>query len=185
MAVCSRCGVLVADGVQFCPSCGTAMVAAPPVAADPAQAYQAPPAQPNQVPPAQPYQAPPAQPYQATPQNDAEANKGMAVIAYIIWFVPLIAGTHKTSPFVKFHTNQGILLFLFAVAWSIVLGIIMGVVTAIAISTYAFGVMAILSSLLSILYLVPVVFVILGIVNAVGGKMNKLPIIGGLFTILK
>ena len=31
----------------------------------------------------------------------------MAIIAYILFFVPLLTGDRKKSPFVKFHTNQG------------------------------------------------------------------------------
>jgi len=117
--------------------------------------------------------------------NDAEANKGMAVIAYILFFVPLIAGTHKTSPFVKYHTNQGTILFIFAVAWSIVLGILSAILTAIAVALYAFALLTIFSLLIGLLYLVPLVLVILGIVNAVGGKMKPLPLIGERFTIIK
>lgn len=38
-------------------------------------------------------------------------NIGMAVIAYLLFFVPLLTDA-KNDPFVKFHTKQGILLFI-------------------------------------------------------------------------
>ena len=47
---------------------------------------------------------------QQTQANDAEQNKMMAILSYIIFFIPLITGDHKKSPFVKFHVNQGTLL---------------------------------------------------------------------------
>jgi len=161
---------------------------APP--APPAPAPQAPPApaqQPYQAPPQQTYQAPPAQQgyqqdpmqqgYQAPPQNDIEANKGMAIVAYLIFFIPLIAGTYKTSPFVKFHTNQAIIMVIcnFCLVFAV------GILAFILMLTP----LGFLGALLMILYFAPAVFVIMGIVNAAGGKFAKLPIIGNLFTILK
>ncbi|MCL2530340.1 MAG: zinc ribbon domain-containing protein [Coriobacteriia bacterium] len=172
------------------------MAVGAPVAADPAQqAYQAPPAPPApapapQAPPAQAppaYQAPPAQQpyqqdpaqqgYQAPPQNDVEANKGMAILAYIIFFIPLIAGTYKTSPFVKFHTNQAIILVICNFCFMVAMGIL---ITVLALTPLGF-----LSFFISILYFAPLVFVIIGIVNAASGKFEKLPLIGELFNFLK
>ena len=80
MAFCSNCGNQVDEGVKFCPSCGTSMTGKPAAA------------QTGEL--------------QADP-NDAEQNKGMAIVAYILFFVPLITGDHLKSPFVQFHTNQG------------------------------------------------------------------------------
>ena len=170
MAFCQKCGAPVQDGIQFCPTCGANLYAGAGDMNAPAQSYQAPQQQ---------------QYRQAPPVNDVDANKGMAVLAYFIFFIPLIAGTHKTSPYVKFHTNQGTLLFIFAAAWSIVLGIIMAIISAILVSAYLFAVWTIISLILSLLYLVPLVLLIVGVVNAVGGKTKPLPVIGNLFTIIK
>jgi len=188
MAFCPNCGTQVNDGIQFCPSCGTAIAAAAGYAA-PQQPVQAPPAQAYQAPPAQAYQqnqAPPQQFYQGAPMvNDVEANKGMAILAYILFFVPLIAGTHKTSPYAKFHTNQGTILFCFAVAWSIILSILSAILVAITFGVGAYGLASVFSLLISLLYLVPLALVIIGIINAAGGKMTPLPVIGNMFTIIK
>ena len=45
-------------------------------------------------------------------------NKVMAILAYIIFFIPLLAA--KESKFAMYHANQGLVLFLLAVAVSIV-----------------------------------------------------------------
>lgn len=209
MAICNKCGAQIQDGLQFCPYCGANVAenAAPPQpypapapqygdAPAPQQPYQAPAPQqqPYQTPPQQqqPYQTPPpaysqqGQPYQqSAPYNDAAANKGMAVLAYLIFFVPLIAGTYKTSPFVKYHTNQGIILVIFSVAWAIVISIINAILSAIFLNLYLWAVWGIVSIVVTLLGFIPLAFVIIGILNAVNGRTNPLPVIGSMFTILK
>ena len=64
MALCSKCGTQVQDGVQFCPSCGQAVNAAQPQPQQP----QYPPQQQYQQPPQQQYQQPQQQP-QYPPQQ--------------------------------------------------------------------------------------------------------------------
>ena len=51
--------------------------------------------------------------------KDVEKNKVMAVLAYFIFFLPLLTDA-KDSPFAKFHANQGLLLLLFSVIGQIV-----------------------------------------------------------------
>jgi len=122
---------------------------------------------------------------QPTQNNDAEANKGMAVIAYILFFVPLLTGDYKKSPFVKYHTNQGTILFIASVALGIVISIVSAILRAIFWNLFTFGIYGILSIVLNALWIVPTVFMILGIVNAVNGKEKPLPVIGEMFTIIK
>ena len=136
-----------------------------------------------------PNYAPPAQ--AAPPANDAEANKGMAILAYILFFVPLIAGAHKNSPFVKFHTNQGTVLFIASAIYGVLEMIVSAVLGAIFLSATTLsglgaglGVYGILTTILGILWLIPLVLVIMGIVNAATGKTKPLPVIGK-FTIIK
>ena len=109
--------------------------------------------------------------------KDAEANKGMAIIAYILFFVPLLTGDHKKSPFVKFHTNQGTVLFLTWIAWwfvSLILGFIFG----------GFFLWALFSLVRFAVWVGVIVLLVLGIINAVNGRMKPLPVIGK-FTIIK
>lgn len=89
-------------------------------------------------------------------------DKGMAIIAYIIFFIPLIVG-HR-SPFVTYHTNQGTILFLAAIIGNIVLGII-PVLGWILLPFYNLAI---------------VVLMVMGIINAAGDKMKPLPLIGHL-----
>ena len=120
----------------------------------------------------QPYQQPGfAQPGGfVDPQKDALDNKTNGIFCYlgILLLIPLLQGTHKTSPFVKYHLNQGIVLVLACIALSIVMGIIFWFIPFLT----------------SILGLVPLVFIVLGIMNVVNGKMVPLPLIGGI-SILK
>jgi uncharacterized membrane protein len=96
---------------------------------------------------------------------DNQNDKLMAILAYIIFFIPLLAVRNR-SEFLNFHTNQGIILAIFSFAgWFLLLFIPLGFVYQI----------------FSLLILV---FVILGIRNVLNHEMKELPIIGGLFKIL-
>ncbi len=155
MMNCKKCGQEIADGLNVCPACGAAVN-------EPA---------PEQNPQANNF----SEKFEAlnnTPDTtgdfdaaDIEKNKVMAVLAYIIFLIPLLAA--KDSPFAKFHTNQGLVLFIGAIASSIIAAIpIIGWIVA------------------PILGLAVTILSIIGIVNALGGKAKELPIIGK-FKILK
>jgi len=114
-----------------------------------------------------------------------EDNKVMAIVAYFIFFIPLITGVHKTSPFAKYHTNQGTILFIFYAAWGVVYGILMAIFSAILFASLgALVLWGIISTIFGLLWLVPVVLLVLGVINAAGGKCKPLPVIGN-FTIIK
>jgi uncharacterized membrane protein/predicted RNA-binding Zn-ribbon protein involved in translation (DUF1610 family) len=168
MAFCGSCGTQVQGGVRFCPTCGKEIAAQ-------TQQTGAPNYAPSTVPGA---------PTQGN-FNDAEANKGMAVIAYILFFVPLLTGAHKTSPFVRYHTNQGTILFILALAWGVASNILHAILRLALLNVFTWGIYGPISMLLSALWLVPLVFCILGIINAVNGKTAPLPIIGDKFSIIK
>src|SRR3972149_7909824 len=105
---------------------------------------------------------------QETPQNPSGAshqeqgkgkNIGMAVVAYILFFIPLLTDA-KNDPFVRYHVKQGLVLFI---AWFVV----------VAISwlpmIYMFS---------WVLHVGLFILFIMGIRNAVGGKDTPLPLIG-------
>jgi len=97
--------------------------------------------------------------------EDIEKNKVMALLAYIIFLIPLLAA--KDSKFARFHTNQGIILVIGAVIASIIAVIpIIGWIIA------------------PILSVIITVLAIIGIINAAGGKAKELPLLGK-FKILK
>lgn len=103
--------------------------------------------------------------------SDAEKNKVMAIIGYIIpilFFIPLI-GDGKNSPFAKFHANQQLVLLIAAIVVNIVGGIIpiLGWFIILPLGTIAIIILA-----------------IMGIINASKCEMKPLPLIGGI-SILK
>lgn len=140
MAVCSKCGAQIPDNTGVCPTCG-----APQENGANQQAYVN----------GGNYMDP----------NDVQQNKVMAVLAYIgiLFLVPLLAAPN--SQYARFHTNQGLVLFLF--------DIVVGILTAVLAFIPFIGL--IVSSLLG---LGVFVLMILGIVNAATGKANELPLIG-------
>lgn len=92
--------------------------------------------------------------------EDINKNKTMAGLAYFIFFLPLIAAPE--SKFGKFHANQGLLLFIFAVGGNIILRLI-----------------PIIGWLLYVPFAILIlIFAIMGLVNGLGGKAKELPIIG-------
>lgn len=104
--------------------------------------------------------------------DDVQRNKIMGIIAYLgcLCFVPLIAA--KDSQFARYHASQGVTLFVLSIALSVI---------KIAL---AFMDIPMIGMIIWIIQVGLLVLMVLGIVNAVGGKMKPLPIIGG-FTILK
>jgi len=147
MAFCGKCGTQIEDGLKFCPACGAE------IAAQPSQQYT-PPVQEQAV-----AEAP------VFDQADVEKNKFMAILAYIIFLIPLLAV--KDSPYVKFHTNQGLVLFI--------AGVLVGVVSVIPVIGWLVGIIA---------PIVIGIFCIMGIINAAKGLKKELPLIGK-FKILK
>ena len=165
MIYCINCGQNLQSEAQFCPSCGT-LVSTTPIQHNTQSSYQ----QHTQT---------------AAPSNDADTNKGMAIIAYLLFFVPLITGDHKKSAFVKYHTNQGIILVIFSVGLGIAISIVMAILTALLLNVFAWALLGILGIILNLLWFVPIIFMILGIINASSGKEKPLPLIGNKITILK
>lgn len=95
-----------------------------------------------------------------TPQ-DIEQNKVMAVLAYLVFFIPLIKGVK--SPFVRFHQNQFWVLFI--------VGLIGGLLMIVPIIGWIAG---------SIIEVLTFVLGIMGVVSAASGKAKPLPIVGGI-----
>lgn len=110
-------------------------------------------------------------------QNDIQQNKTMAILAYFIFFLPLLAA--KESKFARYHANQGLVLLLAYVALGIVQSIFNAVLFA-ALTYASLGVLGILGIIFTLVYLGLGVLGILGIVNAAQGKMQPMPLIGNI-----
>jgi uncharacterized membrane protein len=97
---------------------------------------------------------------------DIEKNKTIAGLAYIIFFLPLLAC--PDSKYGRYHANQALTLFIASVGGTIILSII-------PIIGWL---------LLPVFSIVILVFAIMGLVNGLGGKAKELPLIGK-FKLLK
>lgn len=154
MAFCNKCGNQLPDGANNCPNCG-----AP---AGNTQDFVNNMMNTNDT------------TSQFDPQ-DINNNKGMSVLAYIgfLFLVPLLACPN--SKFARYHTNQGLVLFLLEFA----LGVVTGILGIIPIAGLIIG--GLLSAVGGIFTLV---LMIMGIINAAQGQAKELPLIGKI-TLLK
>ncbi len=110
--------------------------------------------------------------------EDVNNNKVYGVLAYIgfLFLIPLFAA--KDSQYAKFHTNQGLVLFLAEIVLNVavrIVNLLLGMTIVLLPLTWLLNVAVGIVSL---------VFMILGIVNACSGEPKTLPLIGNI-TILK
>lgn len=91
-----------------------------------------------------------------------EKNTSMAVLCYLglLVLIPLLTDA-KNEPFVKFHIKQGLVL--------LISGVIVSAVMVLPIFGRIVG---------SVAWLVVLVLIVIGALNALGGKEEELPIIG-------
>ena len=92
-----------------------------------------------------------------------KSNTAMAIIAYILFFIPLLTGDAKKDAYVKYHTKQGLVLFLLAV--------LLWIINQIIPFYYWWRIN-------SLLNLGVLVLMIVGIAHAASGKKEPLPLIG-------
>lgn len=161
MAFCNKCGNQLPDGANNCPNCGA-------LAGNTQQNTQN----------AQDFVNNMMNTNDTTSQfdpQDINNNKGMSVLAYIgfLFLVPLLACPN--SKFARYHTNQGLVLFLLEFA----LGVVTGILGIIPIAGLIIG--GLLSAVGGIFTLV---LMIMGIINAAQGQAKELPLIGKI-TLLK
>ena len=151
MAFCGKCGTKIEDGVKFCPGCGTSTA--------------------------------------VSTQNTAQSDAGtapvytapvvpgtpvMAILAYFgpLVLIPILAA--KGSKFARYHSNQGLVLFIACVAYSIAYGILSSIILAISWRLYF------ITSILSFVGLIFIVLAVIGIINACKGEMKPLPVLGSI-----
>ena len=137
--------------------------------------YQQPAPQPGVYQQPAPQQGAYQQPVQGYVPSEAQMKKGMAILAYfgILFLIPLFAA--KNDPFARYHTNQGLVLFIFMVIFNILSNVLTNILIEISpmLTLIVSGVFGILTLLLCI-------FALIGIIRAAKGQMKPLPIIGGI-----
>jgi uncharacterized membrane protein len=104
-------------------------------------------------------------------EAEIQDGKTMAILAYIFWLIPLLAARDKK--FAMFHTEQAIAMWIVTIVFYIAVWILTMILSQI--SSFFTCVVGILSLLVWLLLLV---FIIMGIINAAGGKIKELPVIG-------
>ena len=105
-------------------------------------------------------------------QNDQSNTILFSILSYIgiLWLIPLLV--EKNDKVVRFHVNQGIVLFIFDIIGSIAVGILSAIFVFIPVISFL-GV--VIASLFGILCFV---LMIIGIVNAANKSEKPLPKIG-------
>lgn len=117
--------------------------------------------------------------------NDRMRNRYLAALCYFIPFLPLIA--EPKSRFVRFHTNQALVLDIFSAIVSVAYLLISAFVSIITMSAggfygYLYYDYSAGNRVMGILFFIfcatVLVFKIIAIVRALKGKAVKLPAIG-------
>jgi hypothetical protein len=98
--------------------------------------------------------------------TEIDNDKTWGILAYIIFFLPLIV-IPKRSAFLNYHINQGLILFIFGVGGNIIIS---------TLGLYMFS---------SLYFLAVVVLAVMGIMNVNKKEMKPLPLIGGFLHLIK
>lgn len=100
--------------------------------------------------------------------NDSN-DKVMGVLSYfnLLCLIPICLGN---TPFVKFHANQGLVLAIIEIIFSVLIGVFVKI-----------PVLGIVFSIVGgIIDLICLCLAIYGIVTAVNGEMKEIPVIGAI-----
>jgi uncharacterized membrane protein len=89
-----------------------------------------------------------------------------------VFFIPLLTGDYKKDDFVKFHTKQSIVLFAIWLLFFCVQNIFPWFLLPIHF-------------VFSLLWLCLLVLLVVGIINAAGGKKEPLPLVGKFADLIK
>lgn len=95
-----------------------------------------------------------------------------AIVGYILpilFFIPLMQDETKNDEFTRFHANQQALLLI----------VLAGLYVAQHVLYMIFFLGWLAMPIIVLLQIGVLVLVVLGVINAVGGKMKELPLIGG------
>lgn len=143
MIQCKKCGGWAPDGTNFCPTCGMQLSGEP-------HDYQ----------------------QGEYSSQDIQQSKLFAIFSYIgiLFIIPLLFC--RNSRFARFHTNQGLILFIAEFLFNLSLRIL-HFVNRISLIHFSW-----LISLLNVFSIVFLVLSIWGIINVCTGKAVKLPILG-------
>lgn len=177
---CPNCGTKVEDAIRFCPNCGAEIAAERPAEPEPVFEAEPIPESPKKKLPQFTFEMTGNQTEEFTEEHVAYG-KSAGVMCYL--GLPVLAPLFldKVNPFVRFHVNQGVVLFALEIIVSLVFGILSGLLTLLLSMTGSgffgvlLGIIGVLEGIFSLLLLV---LVILGIVAACKGEAKPLPLLG-------
>lgn len=180
MAFCTNCGKELKESDKFCPSCGKA-------AEESGNTYSAS-VESGFGDKFNEYVSSEDKTCEFDPM-DISDNKVFALLSYIgiLVLVPIIAA--PKSKFARFHANQGLVLLIGEMAYSVARGVFLGVLRLLreftlfggALFGPVYWIVSIITGLFSLVFLV---FAIIGIIDAAQGKARQLPFISK-FNIIK
>jgi len=111
--------------------------------------------------------------------EDVRKNKGVAILAYILFFMPLVVA--EKSTFARFHANQSLILLIVGGACTFgcyIIHTVLGVVLGAAMGAWGTILAAPFMLLFIACWFVWMGMTGLGIFNAYNGHMKELPVIG-------
>ena len=177
MSYCKKCGTQLEESTAFCPSCGTTISTA--TITDTAQGHKD-------------WQQSTVQATEALQKSfqkfndtkdateefdshDIQQGKFLAFLSYIgiLVLVPIFGS--QNSKFIRFHANQGLILFIFEVLFTIANSITIGIISLVS---WRLGVFV--GNITGLMYWIIFGYAILGIFNVISGKAKELPLIGGI-----
>lgn len=117
-------------------------------------------------------------------KKDIESGKGMAILAYILPFIPYLV--EKKNKFVKYHSAQGMNLLIIVIAYSIIYSILTSIIKVNGscgtwfgynIGNYCKVTPWWVTLPLSLIGLGFTILCVIGIINVCNGKAKELPVV--------
>ena len=164
MVYCGKCGAQMEDNQKFCPVCGSEVIGETQKQSDLSAKLQ----DLNNT----------SDETSSFAKDDINQNKAMSILAYFgpLVLIPIFAA--PKSQFARYHSNQGLILLIAEIIYSVIYGVLSSIIFSISWRLYF------VVTIIGFLSLVFLALAIVGIVNAASGKAKALPIIGK-FTLLK
>ena len=111
-------------------------------------------------------------------EEDIRAGKGASVLSYLglLILIPFLVPKYRENPYVRFHMNQGGMIFILSVIINLAGNVLSAILKLIGLGFVA-GILGVIIDVLQILIFA---LMVLGIVGVINGRAKELPLIGGI-----